>query len=52
MMIDLRQAEFAVKILREYAKENQSLVRGTSDLSPLEAWLIIKLYKKNGKQTK
>lgn len=39
-------AEFAVKLLKEYADEKHTTVRGTSDLSPLEEWLIIKLYNK------
>ena len=37
------KAEFAVEILREYAKQNQTPVRSTSDLSPLEQWLILRL---------
>ena len=43
------KAEFAVKILREYAKENKTLMRCTSDLSPLEEWLIIQLYNHGSK---
>ena len=38
------KAEFAVKILLEYAGENQVPARSTSDLSPLEQWLILRLY--------
>ena len=37
------KAEFAVEILKEYAKQNQVLPRSTSDLSKLEEWLIIEL---------
>jgi hypothetical protein len=37
------KAEFAVDILKEYAKQNQVLPRSTSDLSKLEEWLIIEL---------
>ena len=37
------KAKFAVEILREYAKQNQTPVRSTSDLSPLEQWLILRL---------
>lgn len=37
------KAEFAVKTLKEYAKQNQVPVRSTSDLSPLEEWLIMDL---------
>ncbi|TSE11317.1 hypothetical protein [Aquimarina algiphila] len=36
-------AEFAVKTLKEYAHQNQLPPRSTSDLSPLEKWLIEKL---------
>jgi hypothetical protein len=38
-----KKAEFAVEILKEYAKQNQVLPRSTSDLSKLEEWLIIEL---------
>lgn len=38
------KAEFAVKILLEYAKENRINGRDTTDLSPLEKWLILRLY--------
>lgn len=37
------KAEFAVEVLKEYAKQNQVLPRSTSDLSKLEEWLIIEL---------
>lgn len=30
-------------ILKQYAEENQVPPRSTSDLSPLEQWLILKL---------
>lgn len=35
----------AVKILKEYATEGLILQRSTSDLSPLEEWLLIRLIK-------
>ena len=38
------KAEFAVNILLEYAKENGINGRDTTDLSPLESWLISRLY--------
>ena len=38
-------AEFAVKKLKQYAKENHTHVRTTSDISPLEEWLLIALHK-------
>ena len=38
------KAEFAVKILLEYANENGINGRDTTDLSPLEKWLILRLY--------
>lgn len=37
------KAEFAVKTLREYAKQQGFSTRNTSDLSTLEEWLIIEL---------
>jgi hypothetical protein len=37
------KAEFAVEILREYDRQMGVGVRNTSDLSPLEQWLIIEL---------
>lgn len=39
-----KKAKFAVKTLKEYAIENQTTARGTTDISPLEEWLILKLY--------
>jgi hypothetical protein len=36
------KAKFAVDILKEYANEEHTIVRGTTDLSPLEVWLILK----------
>lgn len=38
------KAEFAVKVLRRYALENSVLPRSTSDLSPMESWLILRLW--------
>lgn len=40
-----KKAEFAVKILKEYAHENGIPARSTSDLSSLEEWLLLRLYK-------
>lgn len=40
----MTKPEFAVKILLEYASENGINGRDTTDLSPLEKWLILKLY--------
>ena len=37
------KAEFAVKTLREYARQQGFSTRNTSDLSTLEEWLIIEL---------
>jgi len=37
------KAQKAVKILEQYAEECKTLPRGTSDLSPLEQWLLVKL---------
>lgn len=36
------KSDFVVRKLKEYSKETGSLVRSTSDLSPLEEWLFIK----------
>lgn len=38
------KAEFAVKILKQYAEETGNLPRGTSDISPLEEWLILQMF--------
>ena len=32
-----------MELLQEYAKEQGTIVRSTSDLSPLEEWLLVKL---------
>jgi hypothetical protein len=37
------KAEFAVRVLEQYALENQIPARSTSDLSPMEQWLILRL---------
>ena len=37
-------AEYAKKILKEYADETSGIVRGTSDISPLEEWLLVRMY--------
>ena len=37
------KAEFAVRVLKQYALENQIPARSTSDLSPMEQWLILRL---------
>jgi len=46
-MIMNKKQNFLVKVLREYAKENKTVCRSTSDLSPLEEWLILRLYNVN-----
>ena len=38
-----KRAEAITRILKEYAFMNQVLPRSTSDLSSMEAWLIMKL---------
>lgn len=45
------KAEFAVNILLKYAKENGINGRDTTDLSPLESWLILRLYNIEGQLT-
>ena len=37
------KAEFAVRVLKQYALENQIPARSTSDLSQMEQWLILRL---------
>ena len=38
------KAKFAVKTLKQYAHEQGIHGRDTSDLSPLESWLILQLH--------
>jgi hypothetical protein len=38
--------EQIIEILKKYAEESGTTVRGTSDLSPLELWLLMKLTEK------
>lgn len=38
------KAQFACDILKQYADENGTFPRTTSDLSPLEQWLIVRLF--------
>lgn len=40
-----KKADFAVEIIKEYAHENGIPTRSTSDLSPMEEWLLLRLYK-------
>jgi len=37
------KAEFAERVLKQYALENGIPARSTSDLSPMETWLILRL---------
>jgi len=48
----MTKAEFAVKLLKQYAKETGNTVRSTTDISRLEEWLIIELYNKSLKTPK
>ena len=41
--VENEKAEFAVRVLKQYALENQIPARSTSDLSPMEQWLILRL---------
>jgi hypothetical protein len=43
----MNKGEKAVIILKLYALENDTIVRSTSDLSPLEEWLLSKLTDRN-----
>ena len=38
------KAKFAVRILNRHSQQSGNLMRSTSDLSPLEEWLISHLY--------
>jgi hypothetical protein len=44
------KSNFAVDILKRYAKENQIQARSTSDLSPLEQWLMLYIFNINKKE--
>lgn len=37
--------DFSFTLLKQYAKEQKLTTRSTSDLSPLEIWLINELWK-------
>lgn len=39
-----KKADFAVRVINKYALENGIPARSTSDLSPMETWLILRLY--------
>ena len=38
------RAQFAIKLLQQYAEQNQLPIRSTSDLSPLEEFLILRAF--------
>lgn len=40
-------AQFAVDTLKIYAAQTGNLPRSTSDLSPLEQWLLVEYFKLN-----
>lgn len=40
----MKLPEFAVSVLKQYALEQGINPRSTSDLSPMESWLIRRLY--------
>jgi len=44
-----KKAEFVVKVLKEYAYLSGNIPRSTSDLSPLEQYLLMELYKAKNK---
>ena len=44
------RATFAIALLKIYAIQNQTPARSTSDLSPLELWLIDRLFNEQKKQ--
>ena len=39
-----KKMDFALKLLKQYAVENGTTLRSTSDLSQLEEWLILKSF--------
>lgn len=41
------KTQYIIDILKHYAKEQGVIVRSTSDLSPLEIYLLEELYKKS-----
>ena len=40
----MNKSKYIVEVLKQYADEQGIIVRSTSDLSPLEAWLLNKLF--------
>lgn len=47
----MKRINFILTLLREYSHENQIPIRSTSDLSPLEEWLLIRLFDKSEKES-
>ena len=44
-MTDINKlADFCLQVLRDYANSASTMVRGTSDISPLEEYLLLRLY--------
>ena len=39
-----QKEKFAVEIIKQYANEKHIPARSTSDLSPMEKWLILRLF--------
>ena len=39
------KVDLATRVLKQYAEEKGVLIRSTSDLSPLEEWLILRIYR-------
>ena len=39
-----KKAEFVIKTLKKYADEEGVILRSTSDLSPLEQWLLEEMH--------
>ncbi len=44
-----KKVEFAIEKLKEYAKVTGNLPRGTTDISPLEEWLLMRWFDSLGK---
>jgi hypothetical protein len=44
-----KKVEFVIEKLKEYAKTTGNLPRGTTDISPLEEWLLMRWFESLGK---
>ena len=42
----MNKMDYIVSLIKEYAEQNRTPARSTSDLSPFEEWLLVQLYNK------